>query len=272
MNFSAVVSALDNWGFRRVIAPVATRLYAGHKFSVDSSGRWISEQDNATFVSRTLHTMSYEEVKRQVLDQWCWEYTPAPGDTIIDVGAGIGEEAVIFSHLVGEKGHVVCIEAHPDTFACLKETIRRSHLTNVTAVQCAIADFNGQLNISSANNHLASSVITSENDSVQVLAKTLDTLLSELKISNVNFLKMNIEGAERLAVKGMHSSARCMKSVVISCHDFLADYEAYEAIFTKNEVRSALEELGFSVSSRDNHPLPWIRDYLYGARAAEGPL
>ena len=41
---------------------------------------------------------------------------PQPGDIVLDVGAGTGTEALPLSQLVGDKGKVVSIEAHPATF------------------------------------------------------------------------------------------------------------------------------------------------------------
>lgn len=237
------------------------------RFAVDSAGHWLNIQPEATFISPDVYTPYYSHVEAAVLDYWCPFERPGPGDTIIDVGAGIGEDAVVFSKLVGPTGRVVAIEAHPATFACLKETIARSGLENVLAVQCAIADREGMLSMSDDNEHLANSMLKS-GGGIDVPAKTLDALLAELGIEQVDLLKMNIEGAERPALAGMTRSASSIRKAAISCHDFVADGGSGGDEFrTRAFVRPALEAMGFTVRQRTDAPHPWTRDTVYGTRA-----
>jgi hypothetical protein len=79
---------------------------------------------------------------------------------------------------------------------------------------------------------------------------------------------MNIEGAERLAVKGMKRLAAATANVCISCHDFVTDRTGDPAFRTRESVRHDLEAYGFEISTRPDHELPWVRDYLYGTRQA----
>jgi hypothetical protein len=75
---------------------------------------------------------------------------------------------------------------------------------------------------------------------------------------------MNIEGAERLAIRGVGALLANTRHVCISCHDFLADDGGSEKLRTKAFVHEFLVEHGFEVSTRDDAPDPWTRDYLYG--------
>lgn len=237
------------------------------RFAIDREGHWLNIQPEATFVSPDVYTPYYAYVEATALDYWCPFERPGPGDTIIDVGAGIGEDAVVFSKLVGSTGRVVAIEAHPGIFACLQETIARSVLENVLAVQCAIADHEGVVSMSDDSEHLANSMLKS-GGGVDVPAKTLDSLLAELGITQVDLLKMNIEGAERLAMAGMRGSASIIRNAAISCHDFVADGGSGEDEFrTRAFVRPALETMGFTVRQRTDTAHPWTRDTLYATRA-----
>ncbi len=244
---------------------MATLAYPRSEFAVDSEGRWVNRQPEATFVNSTLHTTTYENVRRWVTDNWAWEYLPQDGDTVIDVGAGIGEEAVIFSHLVGPRGRVISIEAHPETFACLESTIQLSNLKNVRPLNVAVADRDGELFISTAENHLESSVLGAS-EGIRVKARSLDSLADELRLEKVDLIKMNIEGAEKLAVRGMTQIAHRVRHAAISCHDFISDRTGDEQFRVKAEVRAALEAHGFSIETRSDAPEPWMRDYLYASR------
>ena len=77
---------------------------------------------------------------------------------------------------------------------------------------------------------------------------------------------MNIEGAERLAIAGLDGLIGDIRHVCISCHDFLADDGGSERLRTKALVRAFLVEHGFDVTTRDDAPDPWTRDYLYGVK------
>src|SRR5688572_6352577 len=106
---SRLITHLDSFGFRRAIAVTATCFYSKRRFSVDEVGSWLNIQREATFVSPSPHTSSYAAIRQSVLDNWAWDYLPQAGDTIFDIGAGIGEEAVVFSELVGDEGRVIAI-------------------------------------------------------------------------------------------------------------------------------------------------------------------
>lgn len=266
-----LASAVFKAGLGKPVAAAASIAYSlkggRQRFRVDQHGHWMNEQPEATIVSSVPHTTSYAAYREWVIDNWAFGYLPQSGDTVIDVGAGVGEEAVVFSGMVGPTGRVISIEAHPETFDCLQETIRRSRLGNVTAICAAVTDQDGTATIGSVSNHLANSIIDGA-EGTQVAARSLDSLVQELGLGPVQLIKMNIEGAERLAVRGMPDLARRTANLCISCHDFVADRDGDDAFRTREEVRDTVEQLGFRITTRPNHRHPWVRDYLYCSRGS----
>jgi hypothetical protein len=99
-----------------------------------------------------------------------------------------------------------------------------------------------------------------------VEAVTLDELAERVGADRIDLLKMNIEGAERLALRGMAGIAPRVRHVVVSCHDFRADRGHGDVFRTRVEVTEALAEMGFDFTSRPDDPRPWVRDTVYGAR------
>lgn len=272
---SAIVrlaSLFDRLGARALVARAATwhygRRYPGQCFSVDAAGRWVNQQREATIVSPVIHTATYPAFRDWVIDHWCHKAMPGPGDTVIDVGAGVGEEAVVFSHLVGPTGRVIAIEAHPGTFRCLEETLCRSGVTNVTALGLAVGAEEGTVRMSGSDNFLTNSVVTGQGrtDTVEVAMTTLDKLGEKLGLGEIALIKMNIEGAETGAIAGMGELAQRTRNVIISCHDFLSDRGDDDALRTREPCRTLLEAKGFTVSQRLGHAEDWVRDNLYGAR------
>jgi hypothetical protein len=84
----------------------------------------------------------------------------------------------------------------------------------------------------------------------------------------VDLLKINIEGAEMLALSGLHGFAECVAHVVVSCHDFLADRGGPTEFRTFDSVRQWLVDSGFTVRTRPDHGEEWIRYYIYARNKA----
>lgn len=132
-----------------------------------------------------------------------------PGMTIIDIGANLGYYTAIASCLAGERGLVMAFEPEPNFFKLLSRNIRRNGLKNVVNFELAIAEKNGLTNLYLSNENKGhNSLINSEElkNSVQVKTATLDDFLASHKITKVDMIKMDIEGAEILALEGMKNT------------------------------------------------------------------
>jgi FkbM family methyltransferase len=264
---------LDRIGARSLVARgvnlAHSRRVPGMVCSTDAESRWVNAQREATVVSPVIHTTPYADYRAWVLDNWCHGYLPQPGDTVIDIGAGVGEEAIVFSQLVGPAGHVFAIEAHPGVFGCLQETVRRSGLTNVTPLGLAVGAEDGAIEMALGDNFLTHSIVADRKlgASQQVPLRRLDSLATELGMGELALIKMNIEGAETDALRGMSGIAGQVRNLVISCHDFLAARPGGDpALRTKADCGPLLEGFGYSIATRPDHPDEWTRDYLYACR------
>ena len=69
--------------------------------------------------------------------------TVSPGDTVLDVGANVGQYAALLAGMVGPEGRVIAFEPAPRTFRILGSVIAGLGLSNVDTVQLALADFDG---------------------------------------------------------------------------------------------------------------------------------
>ena len=99
---------------------------------------------------------------------------------------------------------------------------------------------------------------------VSVPANTIDAIHQELNLSRVHFLKMNIEGSERLAIRGMAATLKETEILCVSCHDFLAHSVGDDGLRTKELVRDFLRHNGLEVVERSEPGLaPHLRDQLW---------
>jgi hypothetical protein len=105
-----------------------------------------------------------------------------------------------------------------------------------------------------------------DSDTYTVSCVTLDDLVASHAIEQVDFLKMNIEGAEALAIKGMDETIARTRRLCICCHDFLADRDGPPTMRTKRAVTDYLLGHGFSVLPTDPAGPDYQRDHVHAVR------
>lgn len=205
----------------------------------------------------------YDYLKNQFQHHLGHYHLPKAGDIVVDVGAGVGEELMIFSKMVGNQGKVFAIEAHPKTFKALAYNNSQNKFSNTTLLNVAIADVPGNIFIEDSPDSLANSV-SKENDKpgFTVEAITIEQLMDQFALSRIDFLKVNIEGAEQLLIKGIGNKLHAVKHMAISCHDFRYKNEGVEFFKTKQLVIDFLTKnnIAFKVRNTGN---PLLDDYIY---------
>lgn len=195
-------------------------------------------------------------------------YLPAEGDVVVDVGAGVGEETIIFSTLVGDAGKVYSIEAHPKTNEALCYLVKTNHLQNVVTSSFALSDNSGTVEIEDTENSLANSIlgVSSGAKTFLVKSETFDEFIERNNIQTVDLLKMNVEGAEQLIIKGMQRHIGRVKRVAISCHDFRFHQGESEFFKTKAIITEFLTRNNFNIYHQQS-AINMVDDYVYGNRA-----
>jgi len=140
------------------------------------------------------------------------EYTPIrvsqireivkKGDVVIDIGANIGYFTVLLANLVGPEGKVYAFEPDPRNFDLLQRTIKRNSWTHVIAEQKAVSNETGELLLYQHQSWAANAITPTEHVSrVKIQVVTLDDFFPTEH--HVNFVKMDMDGSEPLAIQGM---------------------------------------------------------------------
>ena len=147
-------------------------------------------------------------------EDWIWKFfRPKEGDVVIDVGANIGKYTCVMARRVESKGLVVAIEPHPTNFAVLTRNIRNNDLRNVRALNIAAYDKNEEIPLFLSE---SSGTHGTREDmgfgSIMVSAKKLDdVLLTELGVRRVDWMKIDVEGAEYQVLEGMTEIVKLFK-------------------------------------------------------------
>ena len=203
-----------NKKLRSVIIPFLKKLnlgnihikhhYTGTKFKLDAfihKGYW-------------YHGKNREKVQMDIFKTIIKE-----GDTVIELGAHIGYISVYYSKLAGPAGKLYVFEPGINNLPYTRVNIGSSKVKNIELIEKAVSDENGKAtfyleNITGQSNSLVkdyrvtnkihSKTFTAlQKNAVEVETIRLDDFIKERNIKKLDFLKIDIEGAEYMAIKGM---------------------------------------------------------------------
>lgn len=147
-------------------------------------------------------------------------------DTVIEVGGHIGYFSIIYSSLVGDAGKLYVFEPGENNLNYTESNL--NVLKNTVLIKKAVSESNGVVefyleNLSGQNNSIIKDYHLLEGNiklsglnnvkvkTVKIPSITLDTFVKGLVENRVSFIKIDIEGAELLALKGAINIMRSNK-------------------------------------------------------------
>jgi FkbM family methyltransferase len=163
--------------------------------------------DPEDFVSRTiLETGEWEPTSWQAMRAHL-----EGGATFVDVGAQIGYYSLKAAHVVGPRGHVIAIEPNPETVSKLQANIQASGASVIAVQPVACSDAEAMLDLFAAPEANTGETSLSMANASQtgaavhtykVRARPLDDIVKESGVARVDVIKIDVEGAETLVLKG----------------------------------------------------------------------
>jgi FkbM family methyltransferase len=171
-----------------------------------------------------------------------------PGDHVLDIGANIGYFSLIASGLVGEGGKVYAFEPSPLNLERLRKNIQLNNHQNVLVIPKAVSNNNGtfliNLPVGPIKNSGRSSFRVLEEQSEQVTVETLALDVLRETISKISLVKMDIEGAEEMALSGMEKLIERDQPVIIL---ELSDFYLRQLGSSAESVINFLKNLGYKI-------------------------
>jgi FkbM family methyltransferase len=155
-------------------------------------------------------------------------FKPNSGEIVVDVGAHIGLYSLIAAKKVGPSGKVIAIEPDPENFRILRKNIVLNQSMNIDALECAAYSAKERLKLFlpelEQGRTIFNTVMQDRGKTsvsfLEVEANTLDNILESKNIKEVNWIKIDVEGAELEVLKGASKTLASNKDTtfVIEIH------------------------------------------------------
>ena len=196
----------------------------------------------------------YQNVKKQGVWQ---EFTlnhlsqlVAPTDICLDIGANMGAMTLALS-MCAPEGHVYAFEASPDTTAALNRTLESNGVGNVSAHNVVVGraaekvKFFDLPDIRSSGFYVTAdstrNIPSLSQDNFRIVAtetRSVDQLVRELNIPHVDFVKIDVEGAELDVLAGAEETINRFRPKV------LMEFNSYALVHLREMVpRHALASI-----------------------------
>jgi FkbM family methyltransferase len=173
-----------------------------------------------TIAREVCFTGRYEPQETQIAQRLL-----KPGMTVLDVGANWGYFTLTCAHLIGPTGRVIALEPHPSLSAMLAANVRSNGLTQVETIAVAAGAAAGTRGFvgftqDGGNSGVSRAASALERPDFESRTAAIDDLLDARGWARVDLVKMDIEGGEAEAIKGMAAglAQHRYRVMVLECH------------------------------------------------------
>jgi FkbM family methyltransferase len=245
-------SALCLWKRKQVVEAALAKLFGdvaeadGHLLEIEPRDRSIGARLRRTGRWDPCEKILYERELR-------------PGMTVIDAGANVGYFSLLFARLVGPTGRVYAFEPDPGNFGLLQRNIERNGYGNIVAVPAALSRESGRQRFSRSPHNFADHCLgdgLGKRERLEVEVVRVDDFFAHLP-KRVDFLKLDIQGAEFAAIDGARELLRANPEIVLLTEFWPDGMRRFGD--DPEEYLSALAALGFSLRLVAGRSRPRLR-------------
>lgn len=215
----------------RILRPSSV-MVLGHRL-------WLDDRDTLELSTREIYEPETTKLFMREI---------RPGDTVLDIGANIGYFTLLAARLAGAAGRVIAFEPDPANFRILKMNVEKNGYANVTLVDKAVSDRTGNARLYLSATNRGDHRLTDPKDgrkSVAVGTVALDSFLKKLD-RKVQFIKMDIQGAEAAALAGMKGLIRSNRGLKLVVEFEPGNLERSGS--DPGKVLKTLQKMGFRLS------------------------
>lgn len=171
------------------------------------------------------------------------------GKVVYDVGAHVGYFSLLSAMLVQDEGQVIAFEPNPDNAKRLRQHIEMNGYTNIKIIEAAVSNENGESSFD--DDKESSTSCLSPTGRIIVKTRTIDALVESREAPPPDYLKIDVEGAELLVIKGAESTLKSYRPLI-----FLATHSPA----LKKDCIDLLDSLGYVVKPESGGDIDEAKD------------
>ena len=202
---------------RRIVHWLAVKGYGGNRPGQNDSW-WIRDRDNVEFLLHPHYVTDVDVIAFGSYEPGVQKYINAalkPGMVCLDIGANCGLVGLHMARKVGPHGKVYAFEPVPHVFGKLKANVQRNRLDAVMEPRlCAISSTSGTalMNVPDEEQRnqglglLVPAGTHARKAELKVECSSLDDFVAHEGLTHVDFVKIDVQGAESLVLQGGKAS------------------------------------------------------------------
>ena len=142
------------------------------------------------------------------------------GDTILDIGANYGIYSLAFSS-TGKNTKTIAVEPFNFYKNIIYKNAKINKFKNISFINKVVSNHNGYCNLDYSRSYTTASIIKKfklKKKIKKIKSITIDNLIKKLNIKKLDFIKMDIEGAEILALNGAKKTIKkFLPTIAMEC-------------------------------------------------------
>ena len=229
----------------------------GKIIEIQGSKMYVDVAKEDTAMRRTLEAYSINKVHEKNTTD-LFKNIIKNGDVVVDLGANIGYFTLLSARLVEPKGRIFSFEPEPKNYNYLKKNIELNNYNHAQPFQKAVSDKNGTTKLFICDYDTGHHTINKQDGiqaysrgrivkerSIDIETVALDNFLKE-RTNRVDVIKMDVEGAEMLALSGMDRVLKDNKDIKMIVEFFPLLIEKMGSD-PKEFIRRLIQDYGFSI-------------------------
>lgn len=204
---------------------------------------WWTPNPNDPVVSGGAALGLYDRSGTAFFKKYC-----KPGMTFLDIGANTGYFSAWAIGLMRGNGRIIAFEPDPEARRYLESTRDANGCSFMSVISLAASDTEGIAQLYKNEENRGDNRLWKSDDHsspVNVQCASVDSVLRSLGIGSVDLIKMDVQGFEGHALRGMKETLKCSPNLILLTEFW--PWGLAKAGSDPNELIEVLETLGFSL-------------------------
>ena len=196
-----------HWPFNKIMKQIESS-FIEKSVKIQGHTMFLDKHDNLGLSINPIYGESDTEFVKKVIKK---------NDIVLDIGANIGYYSLIFAKLVGDSGKVFSFEPESENFKILKKNIEVNGYNNVILEQKIVSNADGKSTLYVSEKAGSHRIYKPDNyvESLEIESISMDSYIEKNNIKKINFIKIDVEGAELNVLQGIQKILDSNKHIIL---------------------------------------------------------